>query len=102
MQPAQMNRTGAHRDPIDAWCSPETADLVLEHLRRIADTRGVATVTTRGLATDLGISPSTARRALRCHEDYGQIELLRRGTGGRYSSRFKVHGARRLSSSPAA
>lgn len=100
--PAQMNRTGAHRDPIDAWCSPETADLVLEYLRKTADVRGVVTATTRGLAADLGISPSTARRALRCLEDYAQLELLRRGTGGRYSSRFKVHGAHRVQSASAA
>lgn len=88
----QMDRSGPGRDRIETESREETDSLVLEHLQRIAR-NGIAAASKRDLAAALPMSPATASRALARLMDAGRIELVTRGTGGRYRSRYRVHAA---------
>lgn len=83
-----MTRIDPGRDLIAS--RDETDALVLNHLRGLAGAHGVATASNRDLAAALPISPATARRAVARLIDTGAIELVARGTGGRYRSRFRI------------
>ena len=88
---AQMTRTDPGRDLSEISSREETDALVLRHLRNIANPRGSAAASNRDLAAVLPVSPATARRAIARLMAAGDLELVARGTGGRYRSRFRVH-----------
>ena len=88
--PPAMTRNAPERDSIEIYCRDDTDAVVLRHLREIASPNGIAAASIRDLAAALPISTATARRATARLIDAGQLELVSRGTGGRYRSRFRV------------
>lgn len=70
--------------------SPETADRVLDELSRRADDGCLSAASIRDVATSLGIGRQTALNALRRLERDARIVRIRRGTGDRYPTTWKV------------
>lgn len=89
--PTQAVRISPDLDPIETDTIEELDAAVLAHLRATANPAGIAAASKRSLAAELGLSPATAQRSLNRIADAGQIDLVTRGTGGRYRSRFRVH-----------
>ncbi len=68
--------------------SPETAALVLEHLRENP------TASVRSIAAALGIGHTTAHRAVARLLADGSVRVVRMGTGHRYPSRYEISSGR--------
>lgn len=88
--PTHMTRTEPDRDLDETGWGADTVRVVHDHLRRVADARGLVEVSQRDLAAALHMSPATARRCVHQLIDAGALERVRPGTGGRYRSRYRV------------
>lgn len=89
--PVEMTRVDPDLSRTETQSRDDVDALVLQYLRSIANPRGIAAASNRDLAVALPMSAATARRSVARLIEAGDMDLVSRGTGGRYVSRFRVH-----------